>query len=135
MKKKLSVAVALVALVGLVAQGSTEGYATKLITTLFAFLVITLHVVFAIVTARCAKRLGRDSVAWGLLAGFVSPALMAIILATIGGKKGAVSCVIELDSGHKKALEERFQSLRMDLANGIRFVVYKWLGDQKKSES
>jgi hypothetical protein len=136
MEKKLSIAGALVVLVGVVAwaQGSTGSGVTQLVTafvTTFAFIIF--RVAIAIVIAKWAKRLGRDSTAWGLLAGFISPVIIAIILAIAGSKKGAISCTVELDREHREALEKRFQTLGMDLENGIRMVVYKWLDEQTKS--
>jgi hypothetical protein len=115
--------------------GGSGGGGTQLVTMIVTFLIIIGVMIgrplFAVLISRWARRLGRDGVAWGLMAGFISVVLMAIILAILGKKRGAESFVIQLDGEKKKALELKFQTLGLDFESGIRMVVYKWLEEQK----
>jgi hypothetical protein len=89
--------------------------------------------VFGVVIGRWAKRLGRDGVALGPMAGSTSIVLRATILAIIGKNKSPESCAAQLNNARKKAFDLRSQSLGLVLENGTGTVVYKWLEKQNKS--
>ncbi len=115
-------------------QQAQGGGGTQLVTMLVTFGLMIYRPVLGVVIGRWAKRWGRDGVTWGLLAGFLSPVLFAIILAIAGRKKGTStsSIILDLDQDRRTSLEARFKAMGLDMGSGIRMVIYKWLDDQPR---